>query len=317
MTTNTKMMSIIEFTTTFIRENGSEKMIKQWESKATKAELKKLTFSDKKIKDPDAPKGALSAYMFFCKDQRSAVQNDIGDNAREITKELGSRWNTLKESHSNGKEKKQWEMYEKEAVKDKQRRKDEMDEYVPPTKEYMEKLKKTSSKSKDSNAPKAPKSSYIFFTLEERVKIKEDTPSMGGADVMVELGVRWKDLKSDRSRTEQMNTYIVLASNDKERYNKEMALYKETKEDTKEETNGETNGETKADNSDTEVDESDTEVDPKPKNTQKKTSNYMNYCTKLRPTVRKENPSLKGVDVTMKLKEMWGELSQEDRDEYQ
>ena len=106
MTTNTKMMSIIEFTTTFIRENGSEKMIKQWESKATKAELKKLTFSDKKIKDPDAPKGALSAYMFFCKDQRSAVQNDIGDNAREITKELGSRWNTLKESHSNGKEKK-------------------------------------------------------------------------------------------------------------------------------------------------------------------------------------------------------------------
>jgi hypothetical protein len=119
-----------------------------------------------------------------------------------------------------------------------------------------------------------------------------------------------------------MNTYVVMASNDKERYNKEMVLYKETKSETKAETNEDDEDETDEDEAKTETEtktktktktETETKVDIKPK----KSSNYMNYCTALRPTVRKENPNLKGVDVTMKLKEMWGELSQEDRDEYQ
>ena len=43
----------------------------------------------------------------------------------------------------------------------------------------------------------------------------------------------------------------------------------------------------------------------------------MIFCTLRRPTVKEEYPSLKGLDVTKKLKEMWGELSQEERDEYQ
>jgi hypothetical protein len=186
MTTNAKMMTIVEFSTSFIQEHGSSSMIKLWESKATQSAIKKLMTSDKKVKDPDAPKGNLSAYMFFCKDQRDAVRKDIGNDAKQVTKELGARWNELKADHSKGKAKKQWEKYEAQAIEDKKRYEEEMAEYVPPSEERLAELKeskatkkKTSSKSdKDPNAPKGAKSAYMFFSIEERIKIKEENPEI-------------------------------------------------------------------------------------------------------------------------------------------
>jgi hypothetical protein len=56
--------------------------------------------------------------------------------------------------------------------------------------------------------------------------------------------------------------------------------------------------------------------EPKIVKKSKKQSNYVNFCTKVRPEVKKENPELKGMEVTKKLKEMWADLSQEEKDAY-
>ena len=332
--TTTKMTTIIEFTTNFIQEHGSASMIKLWESKATQTALKKAIAGTKKIKDPDAPKGNLSAYMFFCKDQRDAVRTDIGDDAKAVTKELGVRWNALKGDHSKGKEKKQWEKYEKQAVDDKKRHQDEMATYVPPTEERLAELKeeketkkvskrKTSSKSdKDPLAPKGAKSAYMFFSMDMRAQIKKENPEMPSAEVSVELGVRWKDLKSGTNGAEHRK-YEKMAADDKKRFLEEKEKYDATKaEESKAE-------ESKAvDSQETIVDEEEepekepekekpAEKEPvKKPASKKKQSGYMLFCTEFRSEVKEDNPEMKSTDVTKKLKEMWTEMDKDEKDEW-
>ena len=318
MTTNTKMiMSLFEFTTAFIKEHGSEKMIKQWESNATKDELKKILVSDKKIKDPDAPKNGLSAYMFFCKDQRDKVREETDKGAKDLMVELGARWNALKENHAKGKEKKQWDLYEKQAAEDKQRYKDEMDEYVPPTESRMEELRekaatkkrKSSSKSdKDPNAPKAAKSAYIFFTLEERSKIKDENPGMGGADVMVELGVRWKELKSDPSRDADLSEYMALAAEDKERYLAEKSAYNDKKSEDEEEE--------EVAPVPPPVVRQDEEEEEEEKPKKRKKSGLKMFNEEFESVVVEENPDMSKANVKKELKKRWGNLSKEEQDEW-
>ena len=290
-------------------------MIKEWESNATKV-LKKLLVSDKKIKDPDAPKNGLSAYMFFCKDQRDKVREETDKGAKDLMVELGARWNALKENHAKGKEKKQWDLYEKQAAEDKQRYKDEMDEYVPPTESRMEELRekaatkkrKSSSKSdKDPDAPKAAKSAYIFFTLEERSKIKEENPSMGGADVMVELGVRWKELKSDSSRKADLSEYMALAAEDKERYLAEKSAYNKKSDD--EEEVAPVPPPVERQNA---FEEEEEEEKPK----KRKKSGLKMFNEEFESVVVEENPDMSKANVKKELKKRWGNLSKEEQDEW-
>lgn len=47
----------------------------------------------KRKKDPNAPKRALSAFFFFCKDERESVKKENpGYGVGDIAKELGKRW---------------------------------------------------------------------------------------------------------------------------------------------------------------------------------------------------------------------------------
>ena len=66
----------------------------------------------KNKKDPNAPKRALSAFFFFCADERKEVKKEFPDyGIGEIAKELGRRW----ESCTNKAK------YEQQAAKDKKR----------------------------------------------------------------------------------------------------------------------------------------------------------------------------------------------------
>jgi len=48
----------------------------------------------KRVKDPNAPKRALSAFFWFCNDERPRVREGMADaTVGEIAKELGRRWN--------------------------------------------------------------------------------------------------------------------------------------------------------------------------------------------------------------------------------
>jgi len=57
---------------------------------------KKKTKTGKKKKDPDAPKNAKSAYMFFCVDERKRLKEaDPGLSFAEVGTQMGANWKAL------------------------------------------------------------------------------------------------------------------------------------------------------------------------------------------------------------------------------
>mmetsp|Transcript_464 Transcript_464/g.1044 ORF Transcript_464/g.1044 Transcript_464/m.1044 type:complete len:105 (-) Transcript_464:181-495(-) len=78
----------------------------------------------KKVKDPNAPKGKSSAYIYFSCDNRNQVKASMpeGTTQKELLTEVGRQWKDLTE------EKK--EKYVKMANKDKERHAEEMEKYT-------------------------------------------------------------------------------------------------------------------------------------------------------------------------------------------
>ncbi|KAI3498591.1 hypothetical protein L1887_34368 [Cichorium endivia] len=78
----------------------------------------------KKKKDPNAPKRAMSGFMFFSQLERENVKKDIpGIAFQEIGRVLGERWNKLSAEEK--------EPYEAKALADKKRYRDELSNYKP------------------------------------------------------------------------------------------------------------------------------------------------------------------------------------------
>ncbi|XP_023738794.1 FACT complex subunit SSRP1 isoform X2 [Lactuca sativa] len=78
----------------------------------------------KKKKDPNAPKRAMSGFMFFSQIERENVKKDIpGISFQEIGRVLGERWNKLTVEEK--------EPYEAKALADKKRYLDELSSYKP------------------------------------------------------------------------------------------------------------------------------------------------------------------------------------------
>lgn len=76
----------------------------------------------KRAKDPNAPKRALSAFFWFCNDERPRVKETIPDSSvGEVAKELGRRWNECTDDQKS--------KYEALAAKDKARYEKEMNAY--------------------------------------------------------------------------------------------------------------------------------------------------------------------------------------------
>lgn len=76
----------------------------------------------KQAKDPNAPKRSLSAFFWFCNDERGRVKAEHNDyTVGDIAKELGKRWGEVDESTK--------QKYEQMAEKDKARYEREMTAY--------------------------------------------------------------------------------------------------------------------------------------------------------------------------------------------
>ncbi len=232
----------------------------------------------KKKKNKNAPKGARSAYILFCADERAQVKEDMPDiNAKEIISELGKRWKAVSEKVKA--------KYQKMADEDKVRFKNEMENYVPG--EDIEEDKEKVKKKKDKNAPKGARSAYILFCADERAQIKEDIPDISAKDVLVELGKRWKALKDDDE--DRYNEYLVMAEKDKVRFKKEMENYvpEEGAEEEKKEK----------------------KVKDAPKRS--KTA-YQLYCEEQKEAVKQDG--FEGKDVIAELARRWKELESEDEE---
>ena len=191
--------------------------------------------------------------------------------------------------------------------------------------------------------PKKNKSSYMFFCEQERKKIKEDRPELGNKDIVVELGVRWKQLKEDESRKDELDEYTKLAEKDKERYVSEKQVKTENNdgekpvkknkkaskkvskddEDEKEQDVEEKPKEVKKKKVSKKVEKEvvvddvvEDVVDEKPKKEKTKVNGYINYTKEMRDKVKKENPKLTPKEVTQQLSKQWKELSDDEKDKF-
>ncbi len=76
-----------------------------------------------------------------------------------------------------------------------------------------------------SNAPKKPKSGYMFFLQDQQIILKNEKPEMKQTEILKEVGALWHTI-SEKNK----NKYIQLAEKEKERYTYEMENYEFPKE---------------------------------------------------------------------------------------
>jgi hypothetical protein len=115
-------------------------------AKAAKAAMKAA--GRKVEKDPNKPKAALSAFMYFAPDMRKTLKEEQPDLAfKAVAKEIGVRWKALGEEAKKP--------YEAQAAVDKARHATEMEGYVAPPVEY----EKAKGKKKKKKKKKKMKSS--------------------------------------------------------------------------------------------------------------------------------------------------------------
>ena len=150
----------------------------------------------KKAKDPNKPKRAMVAFMYFSIDQRPEVQKaNPSLKIAEISKILGEKWRGMNDSQKS--------KYDAKAAADKKRYEKEMKAYKPPYK------------------PKRAMVAFMFFSIEQRPAVQKANKSMGIAEISKVLGAKWRGM-SDSDKV----PYENKAKIDKQRYEKEMKTFK-------------------------------------------------------------------------------------------
>ncbi|XP_016430025.1 high mobility group protein B1-like [Sinocyclocheilus rhinocerous] len=97
---------------------------------------------------------------------------------------------------------------------DKLRYEREMKNYIPPKGEKQRRFK-------DPNAPKRPPSTFFIFCGDYRPKIKGENPGLSIGDIAKKLGEMWNS-----SSAEVKQPYEKKAAKLKEKYDKDIALYR-------------------------------------------------------------------------------------------
>jgi len=178
-------------------------------------------------KDPNKPKGAKSAYIFFVESERAEQENRAGGNLpfSEFSKQCGVRWGELNDD--------QKAPFMEMSRQDRTRYDEEMVSYVPPphlivkmgengSEEETLKKKKKQKKEKDPNAPKKALSAYFIYAGRVRADIRTENPEMAITQVAQVIGEKWRQLSAeDRKEFEEE------AARDKVRYQTQLQQYTE------------------------------------------------------------------------------------------
>lgn len=150
------------------------------------------------------PKKPLSAYMFFCKDNRALLkQENPTSTFGELGKLLGTKWKEMEDDDKGD--------YNAQAAADKVR-------YANEGGGPAAKAAGGGRKKKERVGPKRPLSAYMYFSQDVRPKIKEGNPALSFAELGREIGAAWKIITTtDRAKFDKM------AAKDKQRYKDEVA----------------------------------------------------------------------------------------------
>lgn len=184
------------FVKDFLQENAPEDCLEEWTkmeakyNKILKNQEKKN--ENKKNKDPNAPKKPLSAYMFFCQENRPKVLEENKDiKATDVMKELGERWSKIKDNT------KAVTPYKKKAEKAKEEYQKAMDGYTPPP---------GFASKKKSDKPKRAPTSYLLFCKEKRPEVKKNNPELKATELLKVFGEMWRKVpESEKDKYRKMS----------------------------------------------------------------------------------------------------------------
>jgi len=184
----------------------------------------------KRRKDPNAPKLAMTAYVLYSNAYREQVKRDHPDwNLMETTKYLGEMWRKTSDAERS--------KYEHLARDDRDRYQRELANYQASTSINGPPLichpvskgaqgtgqQQRPKRKRAEGLPKQVVSAYFFFSRDNREKVHRDHPEANSREQSRILGELWKELSArDREK------YEKLALEDKERYTREMDEYRST-----------------------------------------------------------------------------------------
>lgn len=195
--------------------------------KATEVKAEKR---GRKKRQPGHPKRNMSAFLFFSAQKRPQLKSanpkaTVGDNS----KQLSTEWKKMTD--------KEKEPYIKMADRDKERydqqkvafsaglkagyhARSQEDDLLFGLTEDMENF----NKKKDPSMPKRNMSAFMFFSCDKRPEFKKSNPGANLSALSKMLSEAWKKLTPLQRRT-----YETMATNDKERYRRQLASYKSGK----------------------------------------------------------------------------------------
>eukprot|EP00042_Codosiga_hollandica_P036578 m.280832 g.280832 ORF g.280832 m.280832 type:complete len:216 (-) comp54919_c1_seq28:207-854(-) len=177
---------------------------------AAKAKAAPAKRSGKKAKDPNKPKGATSAYMFYMKEQRPKVlQTNPGMAMTAVASHVAGMWRELSDQAKAP--------YEKLAAADKIRAQADKANYVPTNAGNGKRAKK------DPNEPKRPLSAYFVFSNAKRGDLKAADPTLSIGDTAKKLAALWATM-SDAQKKPYTDKAAVL----KAEYTVKMESYKKS-----------------------------------------------------------------------------------------
>ena len=172
-------------------------------------------------KDPNAPKRALSAYMFYSAAVRAKTKAELGRDAgiTDVAKAIGAKWGKLTDAQKGP--------YQKKAEADKKRALRERAKYEKSGAKAKWAKNNPSPKGKrkkDPNAPKRALSAYMFYSAAVRDKTKKELGRDAGiTDVAKAIGAKWGKLND-----KQKAPYQKKATADKARAAKQRAKYEKS-----------------------------------------------------------------------------------------
>eukprot|EP00985_Skeletonema_marinoi_P013633 scaffold6789_cov206-Skeletonema_marinoi.AAC.17 len=208
-------------------KTGSAKKKKSKKSKdvddeeASPKKRKAVGGKKKKKKDPNAPKNAKSAYLYFSSAKRDEIKAANPDATfGQIGKLLGEEWKKISDDDKVE--------FEEKAEEDKKRYKKEMEDYTPPSDDDDSDdgggKKKAKRAKKDPNAPKGPMNAYMLFANSVRAQVREENPDLSMTEVSKEISQKYKSLDEV-----EMAKWKGKAGEAKEDYKKKLAAYEKSK----------------------------------------------------------------------------------------
>lgn len=168
----------------------------------------------------------------------------------------------------------------------------------------------------NKDKPKKCKSNYIYFCEDYRKIIEEKYPNISKKDIMSKLGIEWKEIKENNK--EEFDKYQKLADEDKERYMREMEVFKNLSVD--KETRNEIEKPKRIRQTKVVKDEPKQELEAvkeleittvKDENNLEKAKEY--FIKKKTKKMKKLQPELNDEEILKRVNKKWDKLSDEDK----